>query len=277
MLTGERDGYYMDFGGVGQLLKAFREGYVYTGEYSRFRRRRHGSPTNGVPGSAFVVCAQNHDQVGNRMLGERLPALVSFEQLKLAAGAVLLSPYLPLLFMGEEYGESAPFQYFVSHSDSALVEAVRAGRRDEFAEFAWKGEVPDPQDEGTLAASRLRPMESPRQRVVFEFYKELIRLRTTAGALAVPSRELTEATGYPGQPVLSLHRRCGPSHAFSVFNFGAAKAEVRCALPEGTWRRALDSSAPRWDGPGGGPAETLDSKGTVPFVLPGWSFAVYLG
>ena len=103
----------------------------------------------------FVVCSQNHDQVGNRMLGDRLSATLSFEQQKLAAGAVLLSPFIPLLFMGEEYGETAPFQYFVSHSDPALIEAVRQGRREEFAAFAWQGEVPDPQDEATFRRSRL--------------------------------------------------------------------------------------------------------------------------
>ena len=103
-----------------QFVKAYREGFAYSGEYSKFRRRRHGSSSRDLGADRFVVFAQNHDQVGNRMRGDRLSAAVSFEDLKLAAGIVLLSPYLPLLFMGEEYGESAPFPYFISHSDARL-------------------------------------------------------------------------------------------------------------------------------------------------------------
>ena len=120
LLTGEQGGYYEDFGRLAQLAKAFREGFVYSGQYSPYRRRRHGSSSRGLPGQRFIVFAQNHDQVGNRLLGDRLTRLVSFEALKLAAGAMILSPFLPLLFMGEEYGEVAPFHYFISHSDPAV-------------------------------------------------------------------------------------------------------------------------------------------------------------
>ena len=133
LLTGERSGYYRDYGDFNQFVKAYREGFAYSGEYSKFRRRRHGSSSRDLGADRFVVFAQNHDQVGNRMRGDRLSAAVSFEDLKLAAGIVLLSPYLPLLFMGEEYAESAPFPYFISHSDAALIDAVRRGRQSEFA------------------------------------------------------------------------------------------------------------------------------------------------
>ena len=118
LLTGEQTGYYADFGRLEQLAKAWREGFIYSGEYSPHRRRRHGSSSRDIAPERLVVFAQNHDQIGNRLGGERLSQLVSFEALKLAAGAVLLSPFLPLLFMGEEYGEVAPFWYFVSHSGS---------------------------------------------------------------------------------------------------------------------------------------------------------------
>jgi maltooligosyltrehalose trehalohydrolase len=137
LLTEEKRGYYEDYGEFNQLVKAYREGFVYSGEVSKHRRRRHGTTTRDIPAERFVVFCQNHDQVGNRMLGERLSQLVSFEALKLAAGAVLLSPFIPLLFMGEEYGEEAPFQYFISHGDPLLVE-VRGGRREEFAAFGWQ-------------------------------------------------------------------------------------------------------------------------------------------
>ncbi|PYV01833.1 MAG: malto-oligosyltrehalose trehalohydrolase, partial [Acidobacteria bacterium] len=143
LLTGERNGYYCDFGGVEPLAKALTEGFVYSGQYSRYRRRRHGNSSRLIPAHRLVVFAQNHDQVGNRMLGERLSALVSlvsFEGLKLAAGTTILSPFIPLLFMGEEYGETAPFQYFVDHSDPALIELVREGRRKDFARFDWQGD-----------------------------------------------------------------------------------------------------------------------------------------
>src|SRR4029077_13565355 len=119
--------YYADFGKLGCLTETLKQGWCYSGEYSVFRRRRQGNSPAGIERSRFVVCTQNHDQVGNRALGERLSTLVDLEALKLAAGITLLSPLTPLLFMGEEYGETAPFQYFVSHSDEELIDNVRKG------------------------------------------------------------------------------------------------------------------------------------------------------
>ena len=132
-LTGERTGYYADFDEPGAVAKVLGERYVNDGRYSRHRRRSHGRPARDVPADRFVVCLQNHDQVGNRARGERLASLVPPGALRLAAALLLLSPYVPLLFMGEEHGEANPFLYFVSHGDPALVEAVREGRRREFA------------------------------------------------------------------------------------------------------------------------------------------------
>jgi maltooligosyltrehalose trehalohydrolase len=152
LLTGERTGYYEDFGHIEHLARAYRCGYTYTGQYSLYRRRRHGNAPAGRPATQFVVCSQNHDQVGNRLWGDRVSGLVAFDGLKLAAAAVLLSPYVPLLFMGEEYGETAPFFFFTSHGDPALVEAVRRGRRAELATFRWPGEAPDPQNETAYLA-----------------------------------------------------------------------------------------------------------------------------
>ncbi|MGC8495511.1 MAG: malto-oligosyltrehalose trehalohydrolase, partial [Syntrophobacteraceae bacterium] len=155
LLTGERGGYYRDFGRLEDLTTVLGEGYLYSGRYSEFRKRNHGNRSADLESKKFVVASQNHDQVGNRMLGERLSKLVSFEALKVCAAAVLLSPYLPLLFMGEEYGEEAPFLYFVDHTDPELREAVRKGRREEFKEFMWEGEVPDPDRRETFLNSRL--------------------------------------------------------------------------------------------------------------------------
>ncbi|MFW6181498.1 MAG: malto-oligosyltrehalose trehalohydrolase, partial [Spirochaetota bacterium] len=156
LLTGERDGYYADFGTPGHLLAALRDGYCYTWKYSRHRKRFFGDLPQGVRRGQLVVCSQNHDQVGNRADGSRLASLVSFEALKLAAGALVLSPFVPLLFMGQEYAEQAPFLYFVSHSDPDLVQAVREGRKKEFAAFARDADFPDPQDPETFRRSVLR-------------------------------------------------------------------------------------------------------------------------
>src|SRR5438094_8336972 len=162
------------------LVKAFSEGYVYSGQFSEYRQRRHGNCSREIPAHKFVVFAQNHDQIGNRMLGERLTALGSFEALKLCAGLVILSPFVPLLFMGEEYGETAPFQYFTSHSDADLIQAVRKGRLEEFDDFEWVGEAPDPHDEATFQRSKLtwRGDDS-----LQPFYADLLRLRRETPAL----------------------------------------------------------------------------------------------
>jgi maltooligosyltrehalose trehalohydrolase len=154
-LTGERQGYYEDFDSPRQLRKALEDTFVYDGAYSRHRGRRHGAPALGLPGDRFVISIQNHDQVGNRARGDRLASLVSPEKQRLAACLLLLAPHLPLLFMGEEYGEKNPFLFFSSFPDPELARNVREGRRREFAAFAWQGEVPDPQAESTFEASRL--------------------------------------------------------------------------------------------------------------------------
>ena len=144
LLTGTDIGYYQDFGACEDLAKAYRETFVYDWKYAPHRSRFHGAPAIEGAMTQFVVCIQNHDQIGNQMKGERLSQLISFEGLKLAAGAIILSPYIPLLFMGEEYGEEVPFTYFVSHSDPELIQMVRQGRKQEFKHFHYDGEPPDP-------------------------------------------------------------------------------------------------------------------------------------
>jgi maltooligosyltrehalose trehalohydrolase len=152
LVTEERDGYYADFGRVGQLAKAFHRPHVDDGNYSRFRRRRFGAPAGDLPPERFVVFSQDHDQVGNRAYGDRMPAAAR----PLAAFCTLLSPFVPMLFMGEEYGELAPFQFFSDHIDEEIAVATREGRRQEFASFAqFGGEIPDPEDEATFQRSKL--------------------------------------------------------------------------------------------------------------------------
>lgn len=252
LLTGERGGYYADFGGIGPMARAFTDGFVYTGQYSAFRKRRHGNPSRQLPAGKFVVFAQNHDQVGNRMRGDRLSGLVSFESLKLAAGVVLLSPFLPLLFMGEEYGEVAPFLYFVHHGDAALIEAVRKGRKEEFAAFGWKGEIPDPQDESTFLLSRPDPAlgKKGEHALLRSLYRELIRIRKTDPVLSRTSRDGMEVIPFETENALAVVRRNGPAQTAAVFHFGDAPAALPLSLPGGPWEKVLDSSDARWGGGG---------------------------
>jgi maltooligosyltrehalose trehalohydrolase len=278
LLTGERTGYYQDFSGLQQIVKAFREGFVYSGEYSPYRRRRHGTSSRHIPAHRLVVFAQNHDQVGNRMLGERLSQLVSFESLKLAAGIVLFSPFIPLLFMGEEYGETAPFQYFTSHSDPALVEAVRRGRRKEFAAFQWQGEPPDPQDEATFLRAKLdcHLRQEVHHRVLLEFYQELIRLRREVPSLACLSKDTLDAVGYEKAKVLFLRRWSNGDEAVAAFHFGESPTSIALPLPAGRWHKRLDSAEERWNGPGSPTPAVLSSEGEVDLGLPPQAFVLFV-
>ena len=250
LLTGERAGYYEDYGEFSQLAKAYREGFVYTGEYSPFRKRRHGSPSADIAARKFVVFSQNHDQVGNRMLGDRLSETLSLEQLKLAASLVILSPFVPLLFMGEEYGEKAPFPYFVSHSDPALIEAVRRGRREEFASFQWQGEVPDPQDEATFLSAKLRHdlRAGGEHKTLLEFYRELMRLRKSLPALARAEKNATTVTDYSKEKVLAVERHWENDRVLMLANLDGERHAVDIPLAPGRWRKVFDSTESRWGG-----------------------------
>jgi maltooligosyltrehalose trehalohydrolase len=171
LLTGEREGYYRDFGKVAQLAKAFHRPFVFDGIWSDVRRRRVGAPAGDLPPERFVVSSQNHDQVGNRAFGDRMPA----EARPLAAFCTLLSPFTPLLFMGEEYGEEAPFQFFTDHIEKRIARATVEGRRKEFAAFAaFAGEVPDPQARETLERSKLTRRRDER---IAALYHDLLRVR----------------------------------------------------------------------------------------------------
>ena len=172
LLTGDRDGYYADFGALSDLAKAYGRPFVHDGTYSAYRRRRFGARAADRPPAQFVVFCQNHDQVGNRALGDRLPDRVR----ALAAFCVLLSPFTPMLFMGEEYGEPAPFQFFTDHIDVEIAQATREGRRREFARFAaHAGAVPNPQAPETFMRSKLTRKGDAR---LYRLYAELLRIRS---------------------------------------------------------------------------------------------------
>jgi maltooligosyltrehalose trehalohydrolase len=269
LLTGERDGYYQDYDGLEDLACSLRRGFIFTGQYSKYRRRSHGNSTIGLAGENFIVFAQNHDQIGNRRLGDRLTKLISFEALKLAAAAVLLSPFLPFIFMGEEYGEEAPFQYFVSHGDPGLVEAVRAGRRAEFSCFNDHVEVPDPQSPSTFLASKLNwnLRGGGRHQTLWNVHRELLRLRREIPALSNLDLSCVKTTINAGGDVLSMHRWHENSHAFVVLHFGNDLVRTAVPIPAGPWRTILDSSDAKW-GPGNSVVpKSLDSDGEVDLEL----------
>jgi maltooligosyltrehalose trehalohydrolase len=279
LLTGEQTGYYQDFGRLHHLVRAFSEGYVYSGDYSHYRKRSHGNSSRSIAAEQLIVFAQNHDQVGNRAQSERLSQLVSFEAQKLSAGVVLLSPFIPLLFMGEEYGETAPFYYFVSHSDAGLIEAVRRGRREEFTAFRWEGEPPDPQGEATFLQCKLDPelRFQGQHEILYRFYGELIRLRRESPPLKVLDKGRLEVTGLEEKKALLWRRWTEEQQMAAVFHFGKQARSFSLPLPEGHWRKQLDSADSIWGGPGSTVSSEVVSDGKISLSLPAESFVLFVG
>jgi maltooligosyltrehalose trehalohydrolase len=250
-LTGEREGYYGDFGTLADLAKALRQGFVYDGCFSEYRRRSQGAPPAGLDGRHFTVFAQNHDQVGNRALGDRLAQIVDLERQKLAAGLVLLSPFVPLLFMGEEYGETAPFLYFTDHGDDDLNVAVREGRAREFAAFARTGELLDPHDPEAFARSQLdwTLREHGHHRQLLALYRELLVLRRSLAPLRRLSLADTSVMVRDDLAALLLRRVAGAQEVLVVFHLGEDES-LPIALPDGVWEPLLDSASASFGGPG---------------------------
>ncbi len=281
-LTGEAQHYYVDYPDLSHLAAALRDGFAYTGQHSPFRGRRRGRPPGALAASRFVVCSQNHDQVGNRMRGERLSALVDLERLKLAAATVLLSPHVPLLFMGEEYGETAPFPYVVDHGDPDLLEALREGRAAEFDHPVGADDgPPDPAHPETFASAVLDRglRRHPAHAALRALYRQLIHLRRDTAALQHPDHARHLVTHHEQPPVIVSHRWFGDAHALIVLHFGPASATARPAPPAGTWRRRLDTADTRWAGPGGAAPESLTAThdgSEAELTLAPWSAALYL-
>ena len=208
-LTGDTNGYYEDFGPLPLLAKALRQAWVYDGVYSPHRRRVFGRSPAGLSGDQFVVSTQNHDQIGNRAVGERTSALMSDGRLRVAAALLLTSPFVPLLFQGEEWGATTPFQYFTGHTDPVLGRAVSEGRRREFAAFGWDPQaVPDPQNPATFERSKLDWTEKDSQRhaSLLAWYRRLIALRRQTPALTDPRPDRIRTECDPGGGHLAVRR-----------------------------------------------------------------------
>lgn len=280
LLTGETTGYYEDFGQFNQLVKAYTDAFVYTGQYSHYRKRRHGGFAKQSPTSQFVVFTQNHDQVGNRKCGDRLSANQPLEKLLLAAGVVLLSPYIPLLFMGEEYGETAPFHYFVDHSDPVLIEAVFKGKHEEHASGICEGEIPDPGAESVFLESKidLTLKREGEQAIILEFYRQLLAFRRDLPPLQVFRREAIEVTGIAQQKVLAVVRCSDQGAVLCMFSFSNMQQQVAICLPQGSWEKILDSSAQQWRGIGevaAGSIAVAEPKAECSIAINPFSVLVY--
>jgi maltooligosyltrehalose trehalohydrolase len=240
--TGETQGYYADFGRapVAALARVLTRGWFHDGTWSSFRERHHGRPFPAEYGHRLLGYAQTHDQVGNRALGDRLTT----RQLALTAPLVLTSPFTPMLFMGEEWGAATPWRYFTDHTDPGLAEAVRQGRRREFADWGWSAdEVPDPQDPATVRASVLdwRQARSGVHAELLEWYRELIRLRKSAPELTDPDLRRVRVDVEEEAGWLTVHR----GRFRIAVNFGEKPVD----LPRGEVLHSWGEVSRRWLGP----------------------------
>ena len=247
-LTGEDSGYYADFGDVEHIARALREAYVYGGRRSEHRNRRHGRPATGLPGDRFLGYLQNHDQVGNRAIGDRIDSIAGEALQKVGAALVLTSPFVPMIFQGEEWAASTPFQYFTDHADAGLGAAVREGRRGEFEAFGWDPEeIPDPQDLATWIRSRLDwgEREEEAHREMEAWYRSLIRFRKDHPELAPGSLDAVDTAVDEDAQTLVVRR----GNVVVAANMGADPATV--SLPAVSSPTLALASAPV-DDPGDG-------------------------
>ncbi|MCX2475022.1 malto-oligosyltrehalose trehalohydrolase [Pedobacter sp. MC2016-05] len=257
-------GYYSDFDGIEHLGKALTDAYVYDGQFSTHREKCFGTKAKDNPGKQFIVFSQNHDQVGNRMLGERTSQLVSFEMLKLMAATVFVSPYLPLIFMGEEYAEENPFMFFISHIDEELVGLVREGRKREFAAFHNGEEVPDPQSEETFNHSKLnwQSQIQGKHQIMHAFYKAIIKLRKSSPALAHLDRQQLKVDVYRDQNCLTMIRWHQKQKVLCALNF--SKQQQVLPVSNGLdYNLVLNSAANQWGGNDNNDVDFTDNKLTI--------------
>ncbi len=252
LLTQEKQGYYADFGSIDNLKHAFQEGLVYTGNYSRFRKANHGSSSKAISPGKFIVYSQNHDQVGNRVQGKRLSSLVDFESLKLSAAAVILSPYVPLIFMGEEYAAGSPFLYFINFSNQDLAKEICKKRKAEFKLGNPDLDIYDPRSLESFVKSKLDwdKLNQKENNVIYQFYQELIKLRKKNKVFSRFERKEQDFWGFEKEKLFFWRRWYNKCEIFCVMNFSEQEEMFSSAPFEGNWKKILDSSDTRWNGNG---------------------------
>jgi maltooligosyltrehalose trehalohydrolase len=275
LVTGERKSYYGDFGSIEQLEKAYRDGFVYSWEYSRNRKRHHGTSSVNIPGKQFVVCIQNHDQVGNRLLGERVSQLVPFEALKLLTGALLVSPYVPLLFMGEEFAADTPFMYFISHGDENLVKAVREGRAREFAEFHCNEQSPDPQSEEIFNKCKINwnSLHLQNHETMYRYYKKLISLRKDLHSLSKLVRNNLKIYFNIEKTAMIIEKEYNEEKIMAIMNYSNSSAMIERGILDCSGDKILDSSDELWLGRGSKLPSLIYSD--TEYELAPYQFALY--
>jgi maltooligosyltrehalose trehalohydrolase len=292
VLTGTRRGYFADFGRVEHLAKALREGFVYDGCRSEFRRRRHGTPGGEIPGERFVTFIQNHDQIANGYWGDRLAALVTASQQRVAAALLLCAPNLPLFFMGQEWGATAPFLYFTSHTDEHLAKGVREGRREEYASFLEAEEIgsssmnegfADPQAPETFERSRLvwSELEASPHREILNFYRDLLTLRREHRSLSNCDKSLTRVQYDESERWIAVARGDeSGERSLLVCNLSADARNLQLKVGRGRWRLVLWSSDSVYGGEPENasppPVLPVEGEGEIFIPLSGWSAALYL-
>ena len=260
LTTGEKKGYYMDFGKPEQLAKAIKNAFVFDGKYSEFRKKTYGNATENNPGEQFVIFNQNHDQVGNRLHGDRLISMTDFETAKVIAGAMFTAPNVPMLFMGEEYGERNPFYYFVSHFDPKLNKLVREGRRNEFKDFyADASESKNPDAAETFEASRLswNIENDAEKKAMHGFYRELISLRKNHPVLKVPDKDKLEIQN--NGKLYVMERWQNEHRVIVIMNFDDRQHPVVLNL-KNTFSKIMDSAEEKWKGSGNEAPKTINEN-----------------
>jgi maltooligosyltrehalose trehalohydrolase len=277
LLTQENNGYYQDFGKLADFAKAWQQGYIYSGQYSTYRQKPHGNSSKLIPADKLVVFAQNHDQIGNRLKGDRLTQHLSWPQLKLAAGMTILSPNIPLIFMGEEYGEPAPFCFFTSFSDKDLIEAVRMGRQNEFSAFAWAEKIPDPQSPQTYLISKLQHhlKQEKDYKILYDFYQNLIRLRNAYPSLFRSNRKSRQVFLDNHQKVICVIREYQAEKTLLVFHFNPVETEVTIDCRKTDWVKVLDAADKQWGGEGDKIPEKISGINNIALRLPAFGLVLF--
>lgn len=272
LLTGEKEGYYRNYGSLQDVIEVLNDAYLYVGGEYDFKRRDESY--RDIPAYRFIVFSQNHDQIGNRLLGDRLTSIAGIEAAKLASAMVFLSPYVPLIFMGEEWGEIAPFLFFTDYQGKDLIANIRDGRRHEFVEFHWQGEVPDSQDQAVFEQSKIRweKRDSEDGKNITSFYRQLIKLKKIPIFHSEADRQIK--VSQICENVLLMYKESGNSKAIIIANFSKQQSTFTFPLVKGNYLKIFDSADIEWSGPGSNlPCKTI--AGDRHFI-PGYCVAVYL-